>query len=191
MITGDVGTAAKPEVARIEQALSHLLRGVVNSKLHERIAAETGIALDRAAYWVLGRIADRAPLRLSELAQTMGLDPSTISRHVRQLEAQGFTERTADPSDARAVMLAPTARGREILERARVARRLRLQQVLAHWPDEDRTALARLLQRLADDLTASWQEACTRPGSDTPAGPSGNRTTQDHQGYQGGTERES
>lgn len=155
---------AKPEVAAIEQALSHLLRGVVNIRLHERIVAETGIALDRAAYWVLGRIADRAPLRLSELAQTMGLDPSTISRHVRQLESQGFAGREPDPSDARAVMLTPTPAGREIIERARVARRQMLEKVLAHWPDADREQLASLLQRLADDLTAAWQEACTPSG---------------------------
>ena len=164
MATNEPDTA-KPEVAAIEQALSHLLRGVVNIRLHERIAAETGIALDRAAYWVLGRIADQAPLRLSELAQTMGLDPSTVSRHVRQLETQGFAEREPDPGDARAVMLTPTAAGREIVERARVARRQRLERVLAHWPDTDREELARLLRRLADDLTAAWQDACTQSGS--------------------------
>jgi DNA-binding MarR family transcriptional regulator len=152
---------AKPEVAAIEQALSHLLRGVVNIRLHERIAAESGIALDRAGFWVLGRIADRAPLRLSELAQTMGLDPSTVSRHVRQLETQGFAQRETDPSDARAVMLAPTPAGRELIERGRMARRRMLEKVLAHWPSDDREQLARLLRRLADDLTDACRESCT------------------------------
>ena len=156
----------RPEVARIEQALSQMLRGVVNIRLHERMAAESGITLDRAAYWVLGRIADQAPLRLSELAQTTGLDPSTISRHVRQLEVRGFTERETDPSDARAVMLTPTPAGREIIEQARVVRRRIFERVLAHWPDEDREELARLLQRLADDLTAVWQEGCAPSAPD-------------------------
>ena len=159
MVTDEVETT-KPEVVELEQALSQLLRGVINTRLHERIAAETGVTLERACYWVLGCIAKRAPLRLSELAQTMNLDPSTVSRHVRQLEAQGLAERSTDPSDARAVMLAPTAAGREILGRLLVARHQMLEKVLAGWPDQERQELARLLKRLADDLTAAWQEVC-------------------------------
>lgn len=146
-------------VCEIEQALSHLMRGAVSLRLHERIAADTGVALERGCYWVLCRIADRGPLRLSELALTMALDPSTVSRHVRQLERQGLAERASDPSDARAVMLAPTAAGREVLERVRGARREHMEQVLARWPADDRKELARLLARLAHDFTAAWQEA--------------------------------
>ncbi|HEY8200195.1 MAG TPA: MarR family transcriptional regulator [Actinomycetota bacterium] len=159
MVTDEAETT-KPEVVELEQALSNLLRGAINTRLHERVAAETGVALERACYWVLGCIAKRGPLRLSELAHTMGLDPSTVSRHVRQLEIQGLAERGADPSDARAVMLAPTAAGREILGRLLVARHQMLEKVLARWPDDDRQELARLLTRLAGDLTAAWQEVC-------------------------------
>jgi DNA-binding MarR family transcriptional regulator len=146
-------------VCEIEQALSHLLRGAVSLRLHERIAADTGVRLERASYWVLSRIADRGPLRLSELALTMALDPSTVSRHVRQLERHGLAERASDPSDARAVILAPTASGREVLERVRTARRELVERVLARWPADDRKELARLLAQLANDLTTAWQEA--------------------------------
>jgi DNA-binding MarR family transcriptional regulator len=154
-----VRAAERGVVCEIEQALSYLMRGSVSLRLHERIAADTGLALERACYGVLGRIADRGPLRLSELALTMALDPSTVSRHVRELERQGLAERASDPSDARAVMLAPTAAGREVLERVRAARRERMEQVLARWPVHDRKELARLLARLADDFTAACQEA--------------------------------
>jgi DNA-binding MarR family transcriptional regulator len=163
MVTDEEETT-KPAIVEIEQALSQLLRGVVNIRIHERIAAVTGVTLDRACFWVLGRIAKHSqerPLRLSELAQTMSLDPSTVSRQVRQLETQGLVQREADPSDARAVMLATTAAGREILDRLLVARHQMLEKALAGWPDGDRQDIARLLVRLADDLTAAWQEVCT------------------------------
>ena len=153
------GALLRQVVGEVEESLSHLLRGAVSLRLHERIAAETGVSLERAGYWVLGRIADRGPLRLSELALTMALDPSTVSRHVRQLERHGLAERASDPSDARAVMLAPTPAGREVLERVRGARCELMQQVLARWPAGDRKELARLLSQLADDLTAAWREA--------------------------------
>ena len=58
-------------------------------------------------------------------------------------------------------MLAPTAAGRQILGRLLVARHQMLEKVLAGWPDDERQELARLLKRLADDLTAAWQEVCT------------------------------
>jgi DNA-binding MarR family transcriptional regulator len=152
-------TGEQDAVCEIERALSHLLRGAVSLRIHERIAADTGVALERASYWVLGRIAEGGPLRLSELALTMALDPSTVSRHVRQLERHGLAERAADPSDARAVMLEPTAAGREVLDRVRTARRELMEHVLIRWREDDRKELARLLARLANDLTTAWQEA--------------------------------
>jgi DNA-binding MarR family transcriptional regulator len=163
MVTDEV-EKTKPEIVEIEHALSQLLRGVVNIRFHERMAAVTGVTLDRAAYWVLGRIAKHGPgepLRLSELAHMMNLDPSTVSRHVRALETQGLARRETDPSDARAVILATTAAGREVLDRLLVARHQLLEKALAEWPDGDRQDIARLLVRLAEDLTAAWQEVCT------------------------------
>jgi DNA-binding MarR family transcriptional regulator len=150
--------APQDDVCDIEQAMSHLIRGAVSLRLHERISADTGVSLERAGYWVLGRLADRGPLRLSELAQMIALDPSTVSRQVRQLERQGLAERSPDPSDARAAMLAPTPAGREVLGRVRTARRELMERVLARWPAQDRRELARLLARLADDLAAAWRE---------------------------------
>jgi DNA-binding MarR family transcriptional regulator len=88
----------------------------------------------------------------------MTLDPSTVSRQVRQLEAQGLVGRGTDPSDARAVLLALTPEGREVVGRFRGGRHGLMQQVLARWPEDDRRELGRLLSRFADDLTA----ACTR-----------------------------
>lgn len=144
-------------VAVIEQGLSRLLRGTL-LRLHERAAAASGIPLERASYWVLACLTERGPLRLSELARMMTLDPSTVSRQVRQLEAQGLVGRGTDPSDARAVLLALTPEGREVVGRFRGGRHELMQQVLARWPEDDRRELGRLLSRFADDLTA----ACTR-----------------------------
>jgi DNA-binding MarR family transcriptional regulator len=89
----------------------------------------------------------------------IGLDPSTVSRHVRQLERQGLAVRDADPTDARAVSLEATAAGRDAIQRVRGARRALLERVLADWPAGDRRELARLLTRLTEDLTTVWRDA--------------------------------
>ncbi|WP_067068632.1 MarR family winged helix-turn-helix transcriptional regulator [Carbonactinospora thermoautotrophica] len=102
-------------------------------------------------------------VRMSELAQEMLLDLSTVSRHVRTLVQEGYLERTEDPDDRRACRLRVTDRGRQALQRARELRAAALGEVLASWPAKDRDDLTRLLNRLADDLESKARErAATR-----------------------------
>ncbi len=52
------------------------------------------------------------------LAATTALGPVYVSKLVRSLEASGFVSRQPDPADARAVRLALTDRGTDVVERA-------------------------------------------------------------------------
>ncbi len=58
-------------------------------------------------------------MTLGSLAQMLMLDKSTTSRVVETLERKGYLKRGVHPSDARAVQLAPTARGRALHETIR------------------------------------------------------------------------
>jgi len=77
------------------------------------------------------------PRSLTELARTEGVTPATMSKLVHAMEGERLVRRERDPSDARAIRLHATARGRRILARGR-ARRLDLLQDLleAASPDE-------------------------------------------------------
>jgi DNA-binding MarR family transcriptional regulator len=147
-------TAASPDAAMtdIERALTRLIRRGNQPRVHERLAARAGVPLDRAAYAALCRVHEAGPLRLSELAARMGVDASTASRQVRQLERTGLVGRVGDPADRRASLLALTAEGDRVLTRMRQARRASLAQVLGGWSRADRRKLATVLTRLVDDL---------------------------------------
>jgi DNA-binding MarR family transcriptional regulator len=82
----------------------------------------------------------------------MGVDASTASRQVQQLERTGLVGRVGDPADRRASLLALTAEGDRVLTRMRQARRASLAQVLGGWSRADRRKLATVLTRLVDDL---------------------------------------
>jgi DNA-binding MarR family transcriptional regulator len=97
------------------------------------------------------------------LAEEVHSDPSTISRQVGQLVRLGLVERTADPADGRATLLAATAEGRRVFEENRRRRNEHLADLLSPWPDGDRRALAALLARFADD----YEDDARRPA---PAG---------------------
>lgn len=76
------------------------------------------LGLTHPQYLVMLALWDRSPMRFGELAETLQLDPATLSPIVRRLEAMGLITRTAAPTDARVVELAPTAAGRALRQKA-------------------------------------------------------------------------
>ena len=108
--------------------------------------------IDPALMFVLHHVLARGPLRVSALADAMGLDTSTASRHVRQLEDGGYLARTGDPDDRRAFQVRLTRRGRAALDQAMRARAVVVDRATADWPDDDRATLTTLMTRLADSL---------------------------------------
>jgi DNA-binding MarR family transcriptional regulator len=108
--------------------------------------------LDRASVAVLHYVSAKAPLRLSELAKCMGLDSSTVSRHVSHLEEGGYLTRSGDPDDRRASRVLLTGKGRAILDEATRAQAAIVDQAVADWPEEDRDRLTSLMTRLASSV---------------------------------------
>jgi DNA-binding MarR family transcriptional regulator len=107
---------------------------------------------DVAAVLILHRLTSDGPRRPSDLAVDVGLDLSTVSRHVKALEDTGLTERRPDPHDGRSFRVSITARGSGLLADALRRRQEVVDRALSLWDADDADALRRLLGRLADDL---------------------------------------
>lgn len=118
--------------------------------------------LEPALMFVLHQVQANGSLRVSELATCMGLDTSTASRHVRNLEDGGYLARTGDPGDRRASRVRVTPKGRGALTRAMRARAAMVDRAIAGWPDKDRATLATLMTRLADSLDRLHTDPETR-----------------------------
>jgi DNA-binding MarR family transcriptional regulator len=108
--------------------------------------------VDAASVFVLHHVAANAPVRLSELARCMALDPSTVSRHVGQLERHGYLTRSGDPDDRRAARLRLTGKGQAVMDEAMRARIAVLDQAVAGWSEADLDTLTMLMTRLAEAL---------------------------------------
>jgi DNA-binding MarR family transcriptional regulator len=89
-----------------------------------------------------------------ELATRCGLDASTISRAVAALAARGLVERSPDPADGRARILALTAAGRTALADVERRQAELLREALRDWEAPEVDAFAAGLTRFVDDLTA-------------------------------------
>ncbi|HEY3673541.1 MAG TPA: MarR family transcriptional regulator [Acidimicrobiia bacterium] len=139
-------------VDQVENALIPLVRYLSSARTWRQIADSAQIPLDRSRYLVLRGVAESEPVRTTALAEHMGVDPSTMSRHITVLDQAGYLTRTADPDDGRAQAVALTPAGREVMEKTRAARHDLITDALAAWDDADRMHLAALLGRLADDF---------------------------------------
>jgi len=149
-----VQTTVGSPVVSVAEALGAVTRYGNLPRIHDQVCALSGTRLDRSAYGLLHAVDTAGPLRLSELAQLLGVEPSTVSRQVKELARAGLLARASDPADGRAHHLALTAAGRRSLVRVRAARDQVAGAILAGWADEDVAVLAGLLSRLAADLAA-------------------------------------
>ena len=129
---------------QIEQQLTILLRRTQRIHL---ATAQGDVEIDRSAYGIMARLVDEGPQRLGALAQSFGLDPSTITRQVQSLEQSGWVAREADPHDRRAALLDLTPEGREVFLDTRQRRRAWLRSALDEWPEQDLQEFGRLLEQ--------------------------------------------
>jgi DNA-binding MarR family transcriptional regulator len=142
---------------RIERALGRLLRVVRSPRFGDAIRGRAGIKLDRASYGVLERVGALAPVRLSDLAQELGVDVSTVSRQVQALEQKGLVDREPDPVDGRAMLLQLTRKGKAVRSKVQTAWQGTIAGALVDWKPDDITRFAALLDRFASDL-ASFED---------------------------------
>lgn len=144
----DVDTA----VAWIGDSVVAIVREASLPRVQEWLAAEAGVRVERAGYQVLRAVAEKPSVRIGDLGRELGLDTSTVSRHVKSLEAASLVARSDDPGDRRVARLELTDAGAEAFDRMRRARHRFFAEVLAGWPPSDVETLAPLLARLADDV---------------------------------------
>jgi DNA-binding MarR family transcriptional regulator len=139
----------------------------------DRYHAEHPDAIERATYHLLVHLVKDGPQRAGALAEAVHSDPSTISRQVGQLVRLGYVERTADPQDGRATLLAATDEGRRVFEENRRIRTANLAELLAGWSETDRRALRELLARFTTDLENFDKARSTPRTTPEPAVPDG------------------
>jgi DNA-binding MarR family transcriptional regulator len=118
-------------------------------------------AVETTAYPMLFSLQD-GPRRVSNLAECVHSDTSTISRQVSALAGEGLLEKLADPQDGRAQMVSLTTSGKELLDRIRADRAEFFRALLHEWSAEDIGDFTAYLQRFAGELE-KWRERSGKP----------------------------
>jgi len=139
---------ASSELADIIDNLRRVFQ-VVNehSKKAEKTTGITGPQL-----WAIKTIAEKAPIRVSDLAHSMYLNPATVVGILDRLEARGLVHRTRSTEDRRVVTIDLSDQGKELVRRAPEVAQGLLVAGLEKLPREKRKVIAEGLAHLVDLL---------------------------------------
>ncbi|MFE2182488.1 MarR family winged helix-turn-helix transcriptional regulator [Streptomyces sp. NPDC059455] len=150
---------AAPESAelaeRLRTALQHLLPALRGAR------GEHG-DLTPSRQTALGALATHGSMRISTLATRLGIALPTTSRMVELLDTAGWIERTPDPEDRRASLIALTDTGRELLRAVRHEAATRLATRIDKLSPEERQTLSAAVPAL-ESLAADGSAAATDP----------------------------
>ena len=122
---------------------NRLLRTHLARFLEER---EPGLSPEQ--WFVLARIAPRAPVRQVTLAEPVLGDPPNVSRLVDALVDRGYVARSPDPDDRRSWLLTLTRRGQVRVTRLLAAAVEQRELVFAGFNDDELDTLATYLDRI-------------------------------------------
>lgn len=131
--------------------------GAVDASLGKWLVDTRGIGLtDYRALVHLNRASDKE-LRVSELAQRIGLNQSSVTRLVSRLEAKNLTYRDICPDDGRGIYAVITEHGEALLDELHESYEEKVRQLLGdigrHFPQLDAHQLTGALQGIST-LTA-------------------------------------
>ena len=118
-----------------------------------RAAREAG--LTPTAISLLLSVARTGPVRLSELAETEGINPTMLSRAVASMVQDGLLARSSDEGDRRAAWVQATAAGRRLAQRMRGERTSAVNQALEALSETERRRIEQALaalESLAEEL---------------------------------------
>lgn len=121
--------------------------------------------LNTPAVATLAVVHQRGSMRISEVAEHLSLDLSTVSRQVTHLRQKGFLDSSPDPDDGRSQRLTVTPEGVEELRSYRRTVVDKLVERLEDWPDHEVGDLARLLGKLATTATAECADTTSAAAS--------------------------
>ncbi len=137
-----IGAASAAELTERVLRVAHLIRRASMSTL-------APFGLTPAQSRALRTISTAGgPIRMGELASTLGVVPRSATGLVDALESAGLVERTVDPDNRRSVLVQLTDRGHAVQQQMSDARKAAGAGIFEPLTDDERSQLAELLGRV-------------------------------------------
>ena len=132
---------------------------VMRSHLEKTMADVPG---GMGTWWVLRHLHNAGPQAQADIARSVGVAGSTLTRRMEQMEADGLITRTMDDADNRRVVVSISEEG-EALRKAQRERTEAEEALLVEGiAPEDLEALQRVIEKIRENLRALGTDPDTR-----------------------------
>lgn len=125
-------------------------------KRFDQRAREFG--LTRAQWQVMAYLLTNEGINQSGLAELLEIEPITLSRHIDRMEEAGLVERSPDPKDRRARILAISEKGNEVFTKLRAVGACLMEEITAGIPAEQQEIMKAGLKHLRGALASATDD---------------------------------
>ncbi|QBD80515.1 MarR family transcriptional regulator [Ktedonosporobacter rubrisoli] len=121
------------------------------------------LGMSQARWQLLILLDSHGEMSHAALQQQLSLDGATITRLVKQFEAEGSVSRRLDPQNNRYTLISLTPSGHEITADIRASHRTFAAQLLGGIPREEQEAVLRVLEQLRSNMRLHKPEGDEQP----------------------------
>ncbi|MFJ7650037.1 MarR family winged helix-turn-helix transcriptional regulator [Lysinibacillus sp. NPDC097279] len=132
-----------------QEQILHLLKGL-NNQISPKFERCTGISASR--YELLYQLYEADEINQSTLQKAVNIDSGAITRHLKQLEANGMVTRRRNPTDNREIFVRLTDEGRKQIVGYKKEKILFVNQMLHDFNSEELEALSKMLSRMQNNI---------------------------------------
>lgn len=142
---------------QLELALSTVTRWLCSREVIGEIGRRARCELTPTAVSLLEHLDSSGPLRVSDVAECMRVDKSTMTQRLHALDAGRLITRGSEPADRRVSVITISPRGRRLVARVRAARLQLLRDALPDSSSAQLRRTAELLGRVCGAGSAGTQ----------------------------------
>ena len=129
-----------------------LRRGASTTVVRDRMFGTGDEAIEPGHMDVLDLLHREEPRRMNDLAAALRVDPSTVTRAIQRMEADGLVQRSPAPGDGRGIDVSATEKGRRRREEVDARRFAIVEHVMGPLDADERERLVALLDRFVSSL---------------------------------------
>lgn len=133
-----------------QEKILYLLKGLSN-QISPKFERCTGISSSR--YELLHHLYEVDEVNQSTLQKVVNIDSAAITRHLKQLEADGMVVRNKIPSDNRVTLVRLTEEGRKRIIATKIEQATFVNQMLQDFSKEEIDVLTNMIQRMQNNIS--------------------------------------
>lgn len=142
---------SESELGHFRQMLQLLIRRF--GLLEKEGAQCCGVSLVQSH--ILFEVGRQENLSLNDLSKSLGLDNSTLSRHIQGLVEKGLVQRIQSPTDRRYIMITLTPNGVSYEKQIANQMKIYLQEIISNVPQEKRVQVLESIDLLLEAMKKS------------------------------------